>query len=76
MKRRDLILGAACCALAAPRVARAALRPFRFTTNWYAQAEHAGFYQALARGFYREAGLEVGVHGIVRGAWLQREIKQ
>ncbi len=28
----------------------------RFKTDWYPQAEHGGFYQALAKGFYREAG--------------------
>ncbi|MBB3173428.1 NitT/TauT family transport system substrate-binding protein [Endobacter medicaginis] len=63
MKRRHFLAGAA-SVLAAPHVARATTRPFRFTTNWYAQAEHAGFYQALARGFYRDAGLEVEIaHG-------------
>jgi NitT/TauT family transport system substrate-binding protein len=30
-----------------------------FGTNWYAQAEHGGFYQALAEGTYRKHGLEV-----------------
>lgn len=30
-----------------------------FITNWRAQAEHGGFYQAQAAGLYREAGLEV-----------------
>ena len=34
---------------------------FSFTTNWYAQAEHGGFYQALATGLYRKAGLEVSI---------------
>jgi NitT/TauT family transport system substrate-binding protein len=28
-------------------------------TDWLPQAEHGGFYQALARGFYAEAGLAV-----------------
>jgi len=32
-----------------------------FGTNWKAQAEHGGFYQALARGFYAERGLEVEI---------------
>lgn len=36
-----------------------ALRKVRFQTDWFPQAEHGGFYQALARGFYREAGLDV-----------------
>ena len=30
-------------------------------TDWYAQPEHGGFYQALAQGFYREAGLDVTI---------------
>jgi NitT/TauT family transport system substrate-binding protein len=32
-----------------------------FGTNWKAQAEHGGFYQALAKGFYAERGLEVKI---------------
>jgi NitT/TauT family transport system substrate-binding protein len=32
---------------------------FSYTTNWYAQAEHGGFYQALATGLYKRAGLDV-----------------
>ena len=32
---------------------------FVFLTNWYAQAEHGGFYQAQAKGLYRKEGLEV-----------------
>jgi NitT/TauT family transport system substrate-binding protein len=32
---------------------------FTFLTNWYAQAEHGGFYQALANGLYKRAGLDV-----------------
>jgi NitT/TauT family transport system substrate-binding protein len=34
---------------------------FTYTTNWYAQAEHGGFYQALATGLYKKAGLDVTV---------------
>ena len=32
---------------------------FVFYTNWFAQAEHGGFYQALARGIYKKYGLDV-----------------
>ena len=28
-------------------------------TDWFPQPEHGGFYQALAKGYYAEAGLEV-----------------
>jgi NitT/TauT family transport system substrate-binding protein len=30
-------------------------------TNWYAQAEHGGFYQAVATGIYRKYGLDVTI---------------
>jgi NitT/TauT family transport system substrate-binding protein len=33
----------------------------RFGTNWLAQAEHGGFYQALADGTYAKAGLDVEI---------------
>ena len=32
-----------------------------FLTSWYAQAEHGGFYQALAKGLYKKAGLDVTI---------------
>lgn len=32
-----------------------------FGTNWYAQAEHGGFYQALATGLYEDYGLDVEI---------------
>jgi NitT/TauT family transport system substrate-binding protein len=34
---------------------------FIFLTNWYAQAEHGGFYQALATGLYKKEGLDVSI---------------
>lgn len=30
-------------------------------TDWYAQPEHGGFYQALAHGYYEEVGLDVEI---------------
>ncbi len=47
--------------LAAPFVARAASSPLRLTTNWFAQAEHAGFYQAAATGLYDHAGVAADI---------------
>ena len=32
-----------------------------FMTSWFAQAEHGGFYQALAKGLYRQQGLDVTI---------------
>ncbi len=48
----------ALCATSLP--AQAADR-FTFLTNWYAQAEHGGFYQAQATGLYSKAGLDVTI---------------
>ena len=35
--------------------------PLVVQTDWYPQAEHGGFYQALVKGYYREAGLDVEI---------------
>ncbi|WP_116304205.1 ABC transporter substrate-binding protein [Alkalilimnicola ehrlichii] len=32
-----------------------------FGTSWYAQAEHGGFYQAVAEGIYEDYGLDVTI---------------
>jgi NitT/TauT family transport system substrate-binding protein len=37
------------------------LTPVVFGTNWLAQAEHGGFYQAVADGTYAECGLDVTI---------------
>ena len=34
---------------------------FVYLTNWYAEAEHGGFYQAVANGLYRKEGLDVTI---------------
>ncbi|MBG52586.1 MAG: nitrate ABC transporter substrate-binding protein [Rhodobiaceae bacterium] len=39
----------------------ATLRPVTFVTDWKAQAEQGGFYQALAKGYYADAGLDVSI---------------
>lgn len=45
----------------APAAGPAPLQHVRFKTDWFPQAEHGGFYQAIARGFYREAGIDVEI---------------
>jgi NitT/TauT family transport system substrate-binding protein len=42
-----------------PSFSREHPRKLIFQTDWYPQAEHGGFYQAVVKGFYRDAGLEV-----------------
>jgi NitT/TauT family transport system substrate-binding protein len=37
------------------------LQKVMFATNWLAQAEHGGFYQAVADGTYRRYGLDVTI---------------
>jgi len=56
--RRWLIGVAAVIAIAAP--ARAGTH-ITFVTDWKAQAEHGGFYEALAEGLYKKAGLDVAI---------------
>ena len=48
--------------LAAPAILRAqTLKKVRFGTNWVAEAEHGGYYQAIADGTYEKAGLDVEI---------------
>lgn len=53
---KALVLASAACA----GLAQAA-DDFVFMTNWYGQAEHGGYYQALSSGLYKEAGLNVTI---------------
>ncbi|MBK8016813.1 MAG: ABC transporter substrate-binding protein [Betaproteobacteria bacterium] len=59
-RRRALraMLAATVLALGAPAQAQ---EKFVFLTNWYAQAEHGGFYQALAEGMYKAQGLDAEI---------------
>lgn len=54
-----LVAGVAVLALASSPTA--ALDKVRFGTDWLAQAEHGGFYQAVADGTYEEYGLDVTI---------------
>jgi NitT/TauT family transport system substrate-binding protein len=63
ISRRKLVAGGTALAGATvlrPRPARAATK-VRFLTNWFAEAEHGGFYQAVAAGLYEKAGLDVEI---------------
>ena len=48
-------------AAASGTVSAQALDKVTFGTNWVAEAEHGGFYQALADGTYRKYGLDVTI---------------
>jgi NitT/TauT family transport system substrate-binding protein len=57
-KTRSSLTVLAALAAALPALAQ---EKFSYTTNWYAQAEHGGFYQALATGLYKKEGLDVTI---------------
>jgi NitT/TauT family transport system substrate-binding protein len=57
LSRRSLFAAA----LVAFAGAAKADEPFVYMTNWYAEAEHGGFYQAVALGIYKKYGLDVTV---------------
>ena len=62
MKLRNLAAATfAAGALAALSGAAFAADKVTFLTSWYAQAEHGGFYQALATGLYKKHGLDVTI---------------
>ena len=58
--RRAALVLLAGAALVAARPARAD-EPFVYLTNWFAEAEHGGFYQAVATGIYKKYGLDVTI---------------
>ena len=47
--------------LASPALAAPQLTHITFVTDWKAQAEHGGFYEALAEGIYAKNGLDVTI---------------
>ncbi len=57
--RTAQVLGATVLGLAA--AGAHAQEKFTYLTNWYAQAEHGGFYQAVATGIYKKYGLDVTI---------------
>ncbi|MSQ70826.1 MAG: ABC transporter substrate-binding protein [Betaproteobacteria bacterium] len=63
MKRLVMWSGMAAAMLAAAQALAqsAPLDKLVFGTNWLAQAEHGGFYQAVAEGTYRKHGLDVQI---------------
>jgi NitT/TauT family transport system substrate-binding protein len=61
MDMRAALIGLLAVAALAARPAAADER-IVFATDWKAEAEHGGFYQALVKGFYKKRGLDVVIH--------------
>ncbi|MFM2208982.1 MAG: hypothetical protein RIQ96_625 [Pseudomonadota bacterium] len=60
-KRSLLSISAAALLGASASGTAQAQEKFTYMTNWYAQAEHGGFYQAVATGIYKRYGLDVTI---------------
>ena len=56
-----LAAGLAACSPARSPAPATGLTPIKFATDWHAQAEQGGFYQALAAGEYKKRGLDVTI---------------
>src|SRR5882757_8103361 len=56
---RRCLAGAAALAAVLAALPALALETVSFGTDWKAEAEHGGFYQAIATGIYQRHGLEV-----------------
>ena len=61
MTRRTVSGLALAAALSSPALAASHVEEVTFGTNWRAQAEHGGFYQAVADGTYEACGLGVTI---------------
>lgn len=72
------VLGCGCARkeVAAPKeMAKAAVpRKVVLQTDWFPQAEHGGYYQALAKGFYKDAGLDVDIWPGGPGAGIKLKV--
>ncbi len=58
---RSLLVALAAAAAGLAPAAAQTLDKVAFGTNWVAEGEHGGFYQALADGTYRKHGLDVTI---------------
>jgi NitT/TauT family transport system substrate-binding protein len=61
---RALVASASIVALAVPGVAGAQPKPLQKLTlmlNWYPYGEHAAFYDGLAKGFYKDEGIDLTI---------------
>ena len=61
MKLNAWTMGALAACLSGSALAQQPLTEVTFGTNWIAQGEHGGYYQALADGTYEKYGLKVTI---------------
>ena len=58
---RLISLAAAVLGMLSLHAAAQAQEKVTLLSNWYAQAEHGGFYQAVAKGIYKKYGMDVTI---------------
>lgn len=58
----------------APATAKAPLHKVTLQSDWFPQAEHGGYYQALVKDYYREAGLDVAIWPGGPGAGIKLKV--
>ncbi len=56
-----VVTGLLACACSRPTAPSGGQTPIRFATDWRAEAEQGGFYEALANGEYARRGLDVTI---------------
>ena len=56
-----LALGVALSLVGCKHAATSGLVTVKMQTDWYPQPEHGGFYTALSKGYYKDAGLDVQI---------------
>ncbi len=55
------LLAAGCSRQGAAPSASVAAIPVTLQANWYAEAEYGGYYEALAKGYFKDEGLDVRI---------------
>src|SRR3954466_15282236 len=58
---KNIVLALSALLFAVPAIPAVAATHITFVTDWKAQAEHGGFYEALAEGLYAKRGLDVTI---------------
>ncbi len=59
-------------ALAAAAGGAAAQEKLTYISTWRAQAEHGGYYQALAKGYYKDCGVDLTIRSAGPGVFPQQ----
>jgi NitT/TauT family transport system substrate-binding protein len=59
---------------AGPDGAKKELMPIKMQLDWYPAPEHGGFFQAVGKGYYKDAGLDVAISSGGPGAFALQKV--